>query len=164
MSMCCIGYCTGEWTLKKNIHKMHLWNLIIKTARICSQCDFESMGICIHWCGLGGWWFEGADSLAVQLDYPSRSTQPPESWHSGLVEDGRKQHRHREYCFNRSSGSTEKRTVCVSGGAATVWTYRLTHRTGGAWRPSGHRTHGRAVVQHGGRSLLCHDSYCQFPV
>ncbi len=90
---------------------MHRWNLI-KSARLCSQSDFECHA---GWSGhnahirvaLVGDDLNG-HSLALEQDYPSRGKHPPECWHSGMVEDRRKQHKHQKYCFNRSLGSKGK--------------------------------------------------------
>lgn len=120
---------------------MHWWNLI-KSACLCSQSDFECHA---GWSGHNAYIrvalveddLNGHTALALEQDYPSRGNHPLECWHSGMVEDRRKQHEHQKYCFNRSLGYKEERRKeeeqvkhqrLIAGG------------TGGAWRPSGLHT------------------------
>lgn len=115
---------------------MHWWNLI-KSAQECSQSDFE--------CCSGG---SGHNTytrvalveddlnrhtvIALEQDYPSCGNHPSECWHSGMLKDRRKQHKHQKYCFNRSPGSKVERW---KERERAVHQWPKAGGTGGAWRP-----------------------------
>lgn len=69
-----------------------------------------------------------------EQDYPSCGDQPSEHWHSGILEDKRKQHGHQKYSFNRSLGSKAEHG---KQGEQVVQRRLKAGGTGGAWRPSG---------------------------
>lgn len=91
---------------------MH-WRNLIKSARLCSQSDFECH---VGWSGHNAYirvaLVEGdLNGHTVRLwnrIILSPGNHPPECWHSGMAEDRRKQHEHQKYCFNRSSGREEE--------------------------------------------------------
>ena len=91
---------------------MH-WRNLIKSARLCSQSDFECH---VGWSGHNAYIrvalvegdLNGHTVWLWNRIILSRGNHPPECWHSGMAEDRRKQHEHQKYCFNRSSGCEEE--------------------------------------------------------
>lgn len=96
----------------------------------------------MHQSGLGRGWFEWAYSLALEQDYPSCGSHPPECWHSGMVEDKHRQHKHQKYCFNRSSAFKED---LRKEKEQFVHKQLKAEGTGGAWGPLGLRSQGSSA-------------------